>query len=317
MSTTAGPDGDWKPGVQAGLQRSLPEAPCLRASMSYRWVPPGIDYDDDARAWLNLECVAKVHDGIKLTFFFEDELGWQFDEAWRQAFRCVESAITGHRRRPPPNLQPYRARMPTADRRHFSPPRPHERRDHPEFQSPEGYLLGVLSGRLTPAERLAWLEAATNARKALHMADIGQPSAGLPYADAAVRIVDVSSFRFVRGFLHLALGDTIRAKEDFDKALTNNLRSPSAYRGLAAAYHREGQLQKALAYCNSSLVWGLADGCLHELRGIINHDLRNYGSAVEDYHEARRLLGPDYPQRLDALIMQAENEVARVTPLST
>jgi hypothetical protein len=313
------PETGWRTGAQAGPQRALPGAPCLRASLSYSWAPADLDKDDNSRGWLDLECVASEHDGVWLTFYFEDELGWQFDEAWRQADRCVNAVLQPRRHRAPdrsdapgyrpmPNARPLPVEQPASAGHN-----PFDRRD-PTQEKPSGFLLGVMSGTLARDDRLRWLEATTNIRQAQQLADMLQPSAALSYADAALRLVAAAPFRAERGFLRLASGDRAGAKDDFSQALSNNVRCGAAHRGAAAVLHAEGKLQQALACCNSSLVAGLADGLLFELRGTICHDLGNFQAAVDDYMTARRLLGECYLKDWEPLIAQAERGAPR-TPL--
>jgi tetratricopeptide (TPR) repeat protein len=299
----------WTIGTQADVRRSPPSRPWLRASTTYRWGSPSLHLDGLTQGWLDLECIANWagDDHIGLTFHFRDELGFLFHEARRTADEAVAIDLHHHPRSPGQSFAPGPPEYQAPGRYRVS---------HARSGGPSAPERSILSRVLTREERLTWMVAASYVRRAEQLVESGHASTALPYADMAVKLADASCFRSARGFVRLALGDTKQANDDFKAALSiqaefHDARNASAFRGHAAAYYREGKLQEALAWCNSSMQWGMADGRLYEIRGCICHDLRNFHQAIDDYNQARDLLGSDYPARLDTFILQAENEQPR------
>jgi hypothetical protein len=289
----------WKIGKRVGFQRSKIQKPSLVACSDYYWAPIELDVDALTKGWLNLECLPELWpDKVDLAFDFEDEFGWLFEDAHQRVQNAIsvshQALLFGDR----PSATFQRA---PPGRWHGASPSNRPKPEYPEIVSPP----------LSVDAKLTWLIAASHVRMANKLIDQRQGALALQHADAALRLAEGSFFWSARGFVRLALKQFRAAITDFDTAIRANLRNADAYIGLGAAHLGAGDLQRALMYCNSAMGFGLADGRLHELRGCICHDLGNFVTAIDNYNEARKLLGSAYSLRIDGFILEAENEQCR------
>ncbi|GAB1542590.1 hypothetical protein NUACC21_52640 [Scytonema sp. NUACC21] len=126
------------------------------------------------------------------------------------------------------------------------------------------------------------------------LGELGNYSKAIEACNRAIKINSQPLQYILRGEIHLNMGDTQQAIQDFNEALRLQPDNPFAYRQRGLAKAQEENYQGALGDLNKAISLQLDNAYAYVDRGIIYSQMGNQVAFMEDFNKALRL-EPDSP----------------------